>query len=235
MHTFWQNTSNNKLYKDWIGGLVEGLTIKAGLYNDKLLGEFLATELADIGPMQRFTDVGITDVVNGVYVDNIETLDTNLVDVMFASFSYAGFFPPAESMGGTWFDGAVIWDVDVFSAVNKCMETHAPADIVVDVLLTSQKSLNRVDASNFNTLHTLLRAGRILRYYSIMDGLLRAQFAYPDITFRNIISPSADLEHHFLPLVRPFRRYLPLLCLAPGLELGGRKLPAWVRRRHSRL
>jgi predicted acylesterase/phospholipase RssA len=182
--------------------VVEGLTIKSGLYNDKLLGEFLATELADIGPMQRFTDVGITDVVNGVYVDNIETLDTNLVDVMFASFSYAGFFPPAESMGGTWFDGAVIWDVDVFSAVNKCMETHAPADIVVDVLLTSQKSLSRVDASNFNTLHTLLRSGRILRYYSIMDGLLRAQFAYPEITFRNIISPSADLEHQFLPLLQ---------------------------------
>lgn len=174
-------------------------------------------------------------MVNGVYVDNIETLDTNLVDVMFASFSYAGFFPPAESMGGTWFDGAVIWDVDVFSAVNKCMETHAPADIVVDVLLTSQKSLSHVDASNFNTLHTLLRAGRILRYYSIMDGLLRAQFAYPDITFRNIISPSADLDHNLLPLVSPASRYLLLFCLASRLELGGRKLPAWVRGQHSKL
>ena len=74
--------------------------------------------------MQRFTDVGLTDVISGAYVDNIKTLDTNLVDVMFASFSYAGFFPPAESMGHTWFDGSVIWDLDIFSAVNKCMETH---------------------------------------------------------------------------------------------------------------
>jgi hypothetical protein len=201
MHTFWQNTSNNKLYKDWIGGLVEGLTIKAGLYNDKLLGEFLATELADIGPMQRFTDVGITDVVNGVYVDNIETLDTNLVDVMFASFSYAGFFPPAESMGGTWFDGAVIWDVDVFSAVNKCMETHAPADIVVDVLLTSAKTLKPADPADFLVLNTLLRYEEITRYYGHMNQLIKAQFAYPDITFRSIISPSAPLHHNLYPLV----------------------------------
>lgn len=162
--------------------------------------------------MQRFTDVGITDVQNGVFVDNIDTLDTNLVDVMFASFSYAGFFPPAESMGGTWFDGSVIWDLDVFSAVNKCLETHAPEDIVVDVLLTSEKSIRPVDASNFNTINVLLRAGKILRYYSIMDGLLRAQFAYPTITWRNIISPSADLEHNLYPLVsqKPDFILLPL-------------------------
>jgi len=98
--------------------------MEPGLFKSNLLHEFLTTELADIGPMQRFTDVGLTDVISGAYVDNIETLDTNLIDVMFASFSYAGFFPPAESMGKTWFDGSVIWDLDAFSAINKCMETH---------------------------------------------------------------------------------------------------------------
>jgi predicted acylesterase/phospholipase RssA len=87
--------------------------------------------------MQRFVDVGITDVIKGSFHDNTESLNTNLVDVIFASFSYAGFFPPAQSMGSSWFDGSVIWDLDIFSAVNKCLETHAQADVVVDVLLTS--------------------------------------------------------------------------------------------------
>jgi predicted acylesterase/phospholipase RssA len=41
MITFWQNTTTNKLYKDWIGGIVEGLTVKPGLYNDALLQTFL--------------------------------------------------------------------------------------------------------------------------------------------------------------------------------------------------
>ena len=71
---------------------------------------------------------------------------------MFASFAFAGFFPPAESMGSSWFDGSVIWDLDIFSTVNKCLETHSASDIVVDVILTSEKTLKTVDASNFNSV-----------------------------------------------------------------------------------
>lgn len=204
MVTFWQNTSTNKLYKDWIGGIAEGLTIKAGLYNDALLADFLTTELADVGTMQRFVDVGLTDVLTGAFVDNTSTLDSNLQDVMFASFSYAGFFPPAESMGSTWFDGSVIWDLDIFSAVNKCLETHEQKDVVVDVLLTSQKVLKIVDASSYNSLQMLFRYLEVARYYGAMDGLLRAQFAYPDVQFRHIISPSGELASSHLPLVSYF-------------------------------
>ena len=151
--------------------------------------------------MQRFVDVGITDLENGIYVDNTDTLDTNLLDVMSASFAYAGFFPPAESMGGTWYDGSVIRELDVFSAVNKCLETHSQKDIVVDVLLTHEKTLKPVDASNYTAAEVLMRAGHIIRYYGVMDGLLRAQFAYPDITFRSIVSPSEDLGDPLYPLV----------------------------------
>lgn len=129
--------------------------------------------------MQRFADVGITNVLTGAFKDNTATLDTNLVDVMFASFSYAGFFPPAESMDGVWFDGSVIWDLDIFSAVNKCLETHAQEDVVVDVLLTSEKVLKVVDASTYNSLQMGIRFLEVSRYYGAMDGLLRAQFAYP--------------------------------------------------------
>ena len=125
MVTFWQHAGSDKLYKDWLGGVAEGLTIKGGLYNDALLTSFLATELADIGAQQRFVDVGLTDVLKGTYKDNLAAdIDANLQDIMFASFSYAGFFPPAESMGSSWFDGSTIWDLDIFSAVNKCLETH---------------------------------------------------------------------------------------------------------------
>jgi len=119
---------------------------------------------------------------------------------MFASFSYAGFFPPAESMGSTWFDGSVIWDLDIFSAVNKCLETHEQKDVVVDVLLTSEKTLKVVDASEFNSVQMGIRYLEVSRYYGAMDGLLRAQFAYPNVEFRHIISPSSSLPEGTLPL-----------------------------------
>jgi len=51
MISYWESASNSRLYKDWLGGIVEGLTVKGGVYNDALLKSFLANELADIGDM----------------------------------------------------------------------------------------------------------------------------------------------------------------------------------------
>ena len=152
MVTFWQNSSNTDLYKDWPGGIAQGLALEPGLYNNKPLSKWLPTELADIGPMQRYVDVGITDVLTGAYKDNTVELDTNLEDVIFASFAYAGFFPPANSMNGTWFDGSVIWHLDIMSAVTECLLTHSQSEVVVDVLMTSAKTLKVVDASTFNSM-----------------------------------------------------------------------------------
>lgn len=69
MKTFWENSSNTKLYKDWLGGLAEGLLLKGGLWNDKAVLDFLKTEMADIKPTNRWIDVGLTDVLKGTYVD----------------------------------------------------------------------------------------------------------------------------------------------------------------------
>ena len=46
----------------------------------------------------------------------------------------------------------------------------------------------------------LWRYLEVSRYYSNMDGLLRAQFAYPAITFRHTVAPSADMPSSFYPL-----------------------------------
>ena len=218
MQTFWDNSANTRLYKEWPGGVTEGLLVKGGLYNNKPLYNFLATELTDILPNQRFVDVGLTNVLDGTYKDFFaaDLTGTELIQVMFGSFAYAGFFAPEAAMGADWFDGSTIWDLDVFSAVNKCLETHAPEDIVLDVLLTSTKSLKQVDASNYKSIDMLWRYLHVAHYYSVMDGLLRAQFAYPTINFRHIISPSADLPDTRYPLVSQARNFDMLAELDAG-------------------
>lgn len=123
-----------------------------------------------------------------------------LIDVMYGSFTYAGFFAPEEALGTDYFDGSTIWDIDIFSAVNKCLETHAPEDIVVDVALTSSRTLKHVDASNYSSFDMLWRYLHVARYYNVMDGLLRAQFAYPTINWRHVISPSTELPDTRMPL-----------------------------------
>jgi len=204
MKTFWDNSANTKLYKDWLGGLAEGLLLKGGLWNNAAVLDFLKTEMADISATNRWIDVGLTDVLKGTYVDFQESGLTgdNLYNVMYAQFAQAGMFPPVEFDNTDYFDGSTIWDLDIFSVVNKCQaDGFADEDIVVDVVLTSEKTLKTVDASNYKSIQMLWRYLEVSRYYSNMDGLLRAQFAYPSVTFRNVVAPSAEMPSSFYPLV----------------------------------
>jgi len=202
MQTFWENSGNTKLWHDWPGGVAEGMFVKGGLYNDKPLYNFLASELTDIVPNQRFVDVALANIANGTidefYGNDLATGD--LLDVMYGSFSFPGFFAPEVAMASDWFDGGMVWDIDVFSAVNKCMETHAQEDIVLDVVLADTRHLREVDASNYVTWQVLKRAAFIIRYTTQLDGLLRAQFAYPNIQWRHIIAPSTALPEPDLPM-----------------------------------
>ena len=203
MKTFWENSATTKLYKDWLGGLAEGLLLKGGLWNDKAVLDFLKTEMADITPTQRWIDVGLTDVLKGTYVDfkSADLAGDDLYNVMYSQFAQAGIFPPVEYQNTDYFDGSTIWDLDIFSVVNQCQaQGFADADIVVDVILTSEKTLKTVDASNYKSIQMLWRYLEVSRYYSNMDGLLRAQFAYPNVNFRHTVAPSTSMPSSWYPL-----------------------------------
>jgi len=76
----------------------------------------------------------------------------------------------------------------------------ADSDIIVDTILTSEKTLKTVDASDYKSIQMLWRYLEVSRYYSNMDGLLRAQFAYPNVTFRHTVAPSTAMPSSFYPL-----------------------------------
>ena len=203
MKDFWTASATEKLYKDWLGGLAEGLLLKGGLWNDKAVLDFVKTQMADTTVDQRWIDVGLTDVLKGSYVDFLQAdlAGDELYNVMYAQFAQAGVFAPVEYNTTDYFDGSTIWDLDIFSVVNQCQAAgFADENIVVDVLLTSEKTLKKVDASEYHSIQMLWRYLEVSRYYSNMDGLLRAQFAYPNVNFRNIVSPSADMPSSYYPL-----------------------------------
>lgn len=203
MKTFWDNSANTKLYKDWMGGLAEGLLLKGGLWNDAPTLDFLKNELKDVTPGNRWVDIGLTDVLKGTYVDySAEELQGDeLYNVLFAQFASAGFFPPVEFNDSDFFDGSTIWDIDIFSVVNRCHDLgYDDENIVVDVIMTSEKTLKTVDASDYHSIQMLWRYLEVSRYYSNMDGLLRAQFAYPKVVFRNVVAPTAELPSSWYPL-----------------------------------
>merc|ERR1712072_709807 len=101
------------------------------------MGDFLKQEFGAIKPA-RDLDMGIVDVVTGAYKEfssaNI-TEGQNLHDALYASMSFAGFFPPADVLGSYYFDGSAVWDIDIFPAVNRCKDKgFKHEDITVDVI-----------------------------------------------------------------------------------------------------
>ena len=203
MKKFWEDSANFKMYKSWLGREAEGLLWKGGLWNDEATLGFVTDQFANMTPNQRWVDVGLTDALKGTFVDfKSEDLTGDMLNnVMYGQFAAAGVFPPAEFNGTDYFDGSTIWDLDVFSVVNQCQTMgFADEDIVVDTILTSEKTLPVVDASGYHSLQMLWRYLSVSRYYSNMDGLLRAQFAYPKVNFRNVVAPSADMPSSWYPL-----------------------------------
>jgi hypothetical protein len=110
------------LYEDWLGGIVEGFLMKGGLYSSRPLKGFLKDEFTSAS-IQRALNVGIVDLLAGQYVDFNEaklTRNADLVDVMFASLSTIVYYPPAEVFDSSFVDGAAVYDIDIFTAINRC-------------------------------------------------------------------------------------------------------------------
>lgn len=202
MLQFWKDASNTPLYKDWLGGVSRGLFFEGGIYNSAPLEDFLKKEFSDV-TLKRAVDVGITKVEDGKYNDySDENLNNqNIYEVLFASMSTAGFFPPADVLGGHFFDGSAVYDLDIFKAINRCKDKgFQESDIVVDVILTSAANLKDVSAENFKSLQMLMRYLEISSYYNSMDGYLRAKFAYKQANFRHLVMPTEAIGSSNYPL-----------------------------------
>ena len=128
-----------------------------------------------------------------------------MIDALYASLSIPGYFDPVEAFGSSFFDGSAIWDIDISSVVNKCkLIVDKYSDIVIDVIMVDNSTLAFKNTSQYNSIDMLFRYLEISRFYGTFDGLLRAQFAYPDVKFRYVIGPSTKLPESLLhvPLVK---------------------------------
>jgi len=198
-----QAAERMEVFWKWFGGIAKGLFFEGGLYNSAPMEDFLKSQFKGV-QMHRNLDIGIVDVINGDYKDfsdlNI-THGDNLIDALYASMSFAGFFPPAEVLGSAYFDGSAVWDIVIFSAINRCSDKgFKNEDIVVDVVLTSSANLKQVQAEDYTSVGMLFRYLEILSFYNSMDGLLKAQFAYKGVNFRYVISPSEGIPSSMYPL-----------------------------------
>ena len=70
MYDFWSKSGSTALWHNWLpGGVAQGMTTKGGIYNNAATLGFIKSNLADIRPTKRWIDIGITNAIEGRYVE----------------------------------------------------------------------------------------------------------------------------------------------------------------------
>jgi hypothetical protein len=72
-------------------------------------------------------------------------------------------------------DGSIIYAVDILNAITTCRSKgHADDNIIIDVILSSGKTIKTVDAEDYKTLDALMRWLEISSYKKSEEDLLVA-------------------------------------------------------------
>lgn len=131
---------------------------------------------------------GSEDPTTGEYVqygsDNVPYEDLPIVAMGSGSIPVA--FPPQHYNGHTMWDGGTVWNVNIMSAVNGCMDgiVDSYEDIVLDIVVCGYNNPDTHEVESNHALENYLSARSIRKYYTNMNALFGQERAYPGIQIR---------------------------------------------------
>lgn len=178
--------------KGWTFGLLQGLTVKPGLYDTTPLYNYLVKNVKM--PPVRNALVGTTSLNTGQYVlFNANRPIQEFIEAAMASSAIPGLFPPITIADDIFTDGGVTINSDPMTAIEECFEiTGNEANIVIDMISCFNKKVD-VDESNMQSLDVLSRARDIRGYHDDLKFLTWEIKAYTKVNFRYYLQPSKKL------------------------------------------
>lgn len=195
-----RDLNQSAIYVNWPGGVIDGFFNHQSLFDSTPLRN-LFTKV--VGPLPLATNrvvcMGATSVVDGKLHalcdhDSVE----HVINATLASSAIPGVFIPQSFDDNTFIDGGVLVNVDVLTAVKKCVELgFDPADVIVDVVecghSQTQPPAPTKPVDQMRTLDFLLRASSLRSFQSAQRDLTNARDAFPETTFRYVIAPSVSI------------------------------------------
>lgn len=100
--------------------------------------KFLADAIAPYGEIKRAFTVAAVDANTGIYetFDQTNVSFEELPTAVMASSSIPFVFPPQHFHGFVLMDGGTVYDVNIDSAVNQCLDMgFEEKDIIMDVVV----------------------------------------------------------------------------------------------------
>lgn len=187
------------IFSDWNAlGAVYGIFNERGMYSTAPLRSLLLS-LVTHPPMRNFT-VGSTNLDTGRFGTFNESLGENIVEAVMCSAAPPLYFPPQDFQDTTWADGGCVINLDVFSAIERCLDVvDDESKVIVDMIFCTGADLPPISPSpSFHEVYG--RASAIKNYDSAMWFAYNAMQAYPRANFRYTIVPSAVMPGGIVPL-----------------------------------
>ena len=92
--------------------------------------------------------------------------------VVISSGSIPAVFPTRAFQGHVNMDGGTVWNTNLVSAVDRCLElVDSKSQIIVDIAICGHADIEPVTSLN-NTVSNLGRYWDIRKYHSTMDDIL---------------------------------------------------------------
>jgi hypothetical protein len=125
-------------------------------------------------------------------VSDLQRVGMAFADAVIASGSVPYSFPPHNFVGYSWADGGCICNLDVASAVERCLDVTNEENITVDLFLDNYSG-PLANYTKFKTTDVLERAYEIRGMDSSVWFIYNAMIAYPKVHFRYIVTPSQQM------------------------------------------
>lgn len=201
----WSELKASDIYRNWWGGIVEGIFFEEGLWDNHYEMDFLNETFQKFPERKLFRKVNINTVefnTGEVYTFNETWPFDDLARAIRASTSMPFAFPHTYIDDYVFVDGGAIWNVDISGAIERCLEVvDDEKDIIVDTILCNgAKNVTSEDFESYNAISNYLRYNHIKGYYGFLSDYEEIKRGYPNVNFRYTVVPKEDLPSGFLPL-----------------------------------
>lgn len=197
----WLSLNRSDVYEDWNSlGAPYGLLFEPSMYNTEPLRQSLNQKMTH-APC-RNVSIGSTDLNTGHFSTFNESLGLDIIEAVMCSAAPPLYFPPQHFLGTYWADGGCVLNLDVFSAVKRCLDVVPDeSHVIIDMIFCTGDNLPPLSA-NLSVNEVKTRASDISSYDSAMWYAYTAMQAYPEVNFRYTIIPSQNMPRGgLLPLV----------------------------------
>lgn len=185
-----ENAQTSDIWIEYPEGLVKALTERPSLLDTSPFIPWLTDVLSDdklSGGFKRNFTIGTLNVESGEFTtfnrDNI-TFGEELATAAVCSSSIPIVFPPTHFKDRYFVDGGTVWDVNISSAINGCLDiVDDESQITVDILICGNSEI-KTEPSTETTIGNLLRSHQISSYYAGMNAIAAQMRAFPNVNWR---------------------------------------------------